>query len=189
MEVSSAKAHFAPAPPPNPYQPPLPAVIPLEYGHFVLETFVGFIASSIFTIVWGWYKVLLPSAGRAAAIKKADLVHNVFRVTCIVANMVGGILGTVLLPEKYKGTGVYLGNVHAVLRTIIFVLVFLLTIFTRNLGINIKNEVRQRHGQKIKRYFFLIWAFLTTTLFRHSTIALHLIACKRSSWSVRSLRT
>ncbi|GMH61777.1 hypothetical protein TL16_g03334 [Triparma laevis f. inornata] len=59
----------------------------------------------IFTIVWGWYKVLLPSQNKAARAAMADLLHNIFRITCIVSSMVGGILGVSMLPEKYVGTG------------------------------------------------------------------------------------
>jgi len=120
------------------------------YGNFVLETYVGLVASSIFTIVWGWYKVLLPSAGRAAAIRKADLVHYVLRITCIVANMIGGVLGTALMPEKYKGTEVYLGNVHAILRTVVTILIIILTLFTKNLGNNIQKELaKDAAGAKV----------------------------------------
>ncbi|GMI09717.1 hypothetical protein TrVE_jg2923 [Triparma verrucosa] len=125
-------------------------VLPLMYLNFVTEVYVGLLASSIFTIVWGWYKVLLPSQNRAAKAAKADLLHNIFRITCIASTMIGGVLGTMLLPEKYAGTGVYLGNVHAVLRTVIFILLVILTTYTWTLGKSIQTELdRGAAGAKV----------------------------------------
>lgn len=55
-----------------------------------------------------------------------------------------------MLPEKYVGTGVYLGNVHAVLSTIIFILLVILTTYTWTLGKSIQKELdRGAAGAKV----------------------------------------
>jgi len=92
--------------------------MPLGITIFITESVVGIVVCTLFTIVWGWYKVLLPSADKAAKVKKADQIHTAFRCFAIGANMAAGVLGTVLIPDKYKGTGVTDGECEYLGRTV-----------------------------------------------------------------------
>ena len=101
----------------------------------------AFFICCLFTITWGWYKVLLPSVDKAAKIKRADLIHDLARVLLLCSSFGFGILAAFILPEDYNDSGVYSGNFHCCNRAVVMILSCGVLIENVRIGNKIKNQL------------------------------------------------
>ena len=109
---------------------------------FILtKTISGVMVCCLYSVSWGWYKVLLPNTDKAAKVKQADLFHNIFRIITVLVEGGAGVLGVFMLDDEYANAGVYSGNVHGISRAILFVLCIFLTGFLAIMGNNIKKQL------------------------------------------------
>ena len=102
----------------------------------------GVIFCCLYSIAWGWHKVLLPSVDKAANIAKADKIHTILRVLTLCSCGGFGILAAFVLPDEYKETGVFNGTFHAINRLFMFIAAAGLLKFIVDMGNNIKNALK-----------------------------------------------
>ncbi|GMI03020.1 hypothetical protein TrRE_jg4725 [Triparma retinervis] len=85
------------------------------------KTIAGILLISPYTLTWGWYKVTLQPSEKRKKGKRADQIHLAGVLSTMFLEIGSGIMGIVLLPEKYQDAGVYVGNANAICRIIIWV--------------------------------------------------------------------
>jgi len=126
-------------------------IFPPAVTYLMTKLVSGTLFCILFTLVWGWHKILLPSKDKAQNIIKADKMHTAARLIIVASELVFGVLSIVTLPEKYKNAGVYNGTPHGIGRFILFVLCLGLVYLIRKLGLNIRDQLAAGAQKKVSR--------------------------------------
>eukprot|EP00520_Triparma_pacifica_P018428 CAMPEP_0118653124 /NCGR_PEP_ID=MMETSP0785-20121206/11671_1 /TAXON_ID=91992 /ORGANISM="Bolidomonas pacifica, Strain CCMP 1866" /LENGTH=334 /DNA_ID=CAMNT_0006545661 /DNA_START=247 /DNA_END=1251 /DNA_ORIENTATION=+ len=114
---------------------------PLGYKtSYVLTKFIsGTLICCLYTIAWGWYKVILPKTDKAKKVARADKIHTLFRCISLFSEVGFGIVAIIVLDEKDAEAGVYNGTLHGISRVIMWVCAAMLVYFITHIGLKIKN--------------------------------------------------
>lgn len=87
---------------------------------FIIQKFLASsLMCSLFTLLWGWYKIVLTPTEKKVKGARADLAHNCARILIVFLEVISAVLAvTVGLDEEYADAGVYNGTFHGVERAL-----------------------------------------------------------------------
>lgn len=106
---------------------------------FIMTKFIsGTLVCCLFTIAWGWYKVILPTTDKAKKVARADKVHTVFRLISVFSEIGFGAASVLSLSEDEAKAGIYNGTFHGISRIIMWIIAAMLLGMIRHIGLKIK---------------------------------------------------
>jgi hypothetical protein len=87
-------------------------------SYIITKYISGTLICCLFTISWGWYKVILPTTDKAKKVAQADKIHTACRLMAIFSELGFGIASVTTLSEEDANAGVYGGTLHGISRII-----------------------------------------------------------------------